>query len=182
MRLHLVRHGRVSVDPTVDPVAWTLDPAGFDDVWALREQMPRDATWLTSPETKAVETAQLLSDGPVGILDDLAELRRPGGWIDDFDVAVEAACARPDAAARPGWESLEECRVRLRHALAPLLEGHAGEEVVLVGHGLAWAVLLADLAGAPPRLEDWRGLAMPDLRVVTPENRSPLPRTGIDDE
>lgn len=167
MRLHLVRHGRVSLDPAVDPVDWTLDPAGFDDVWALRERMPRGATWLTSPETKAVETSQLLSDGPVGILDELAELRRPGGWIDDHDAAVAAAFARPDAAARPGWESLEECRTRLRRALAPVLEGHAGEEVVLVGHGLAWTVLLADLAGSVPRLEDWRALAMPDLRVVT---------------
>lgn len=166
VRLHLVRHGRVLADPAVDATAWTLDPAGFDEVWTLRDRLPAGATWLTSPEPKAVETAQLLSDGEIGILDDLAELRRPGGWLDDYDAAVADAFARPTQPARAGWESVEGCRSRLRQALAPMLAGHAGEDVVLIGHGLAWTVLMADLAGRVPTVEDWRDLALPDLRVV----------------
>jgi broad specificity phosphatase PhoE len=38
--------------------------------------------------------------------------------------------------------------------------------VVLVGHGTAWTMLAAELTGAPPDLEAWAALAMPDVWVL----------------
>ena len=40
---------------------------------------------------------------------------------------------------------------------------HEGQDLVLVGHGTAWTVLVAALTGAEPDLERWAALRMPDL-------------------
>ncbi len=53
--LFLVRHERPVIDPTTPAASWPLDPAGFDDVWALRDRLPQGAVWFTSPEPKALE-------------------------------------------------------------------------------------------------------------------------------
>jgi len=71
-----------------------------------------------SPEPKAQQTAQLLTDGDVGIVDELREHERGPG------------------------------------------------DVVLVGHGTAWTLLVAELTGEPPDLERWRSLGMPDVITV----------------
>jgi hypothetical protein len=47
-----------------------------------------------------------------------------------------------------------------------ILHVHAGEDVVLVGHGTAWTLVVAELTGHRPDLDRWRALAMPDLIVV----------------
>ena len=63
---------------------WELDPAGYDDVWALRDRLPqRGAAWFTSPEPKALATAQLLTDTEVGVVDGLREHGpRRTDWIE----------------------------------------------------------------------------------------------------
>jgi broad specificity phosphatase PhoE len=43
---------------------------------------------------------------------------------------------------------------------------HGDDDVVLVGHGTAWTVLVAELTGRPPDLARWESLAMPDLITV----------------
>ncbi len=47
-----------------------------------------------------------------------------------------------------------------------VLEVHGDEDVVLVGHGTAWTLVVADLTGEPPDLDRWSALAMPDLITV----------------
>lgn len=164
MTLHLVRHGRPVPDWSRPAHTWSLDPAGYDDVWALRERLPRRAAWYSSPETKAVETAQLLTDDRVGELDGLREhVRDSTGRLDDFEATVRRAFAHPAEPAHPGWEPLAACRERVVAAVAPVLAAHAGEDVVLVGHGTAWTLLAAALSGASPDLERWAALAMPDV-------------------
>ena len=68
-------HGRPLASPDAPASARELDPAGFDDVWALREsgRLPTRASWFCSPDPVATATAQLLSENDVGILDDLGE-------------------------------------------------------------------------------------------------------------
>jgi broad specificity phosphatase PhoE len=39
-------------------------------------------------------------------------------------------------------------------------------DVVLVGHGTAWTLLVADLTGRDPDLTRWASLGMPDLIEV----------------
>ncbi|WP_345461158.1 histidine phosphatase family protein [Nocardioides marinquilinus] len=168
MTLHLVRHGRPLVEPGTPAAAWELDPAGFDQVWALRDRLPAGAVWCSSPEPKAQQTAQLLTDGEVGVVEALREHERGSAWVEDFDGAVRRAFAEPDAAAVPGWEPLAACRERVVGAVRALLAEHAGHDLVLVGHGTAWTAAAAALTGDPPDLDRWSRLAMPDVIVVEP--------------
>ncbi len=169
--LHLVRHGRSLVDLSLPAHEWDLDPAGFDDVWALREsgRLPLDAVWFCSPEPKAVQTAQLLTDGDVAVVEGLREHRRDSTqWHDDFPGVVRRAFAEPDLAASPGWEPLARCRERVVTAVRALREEHPDGPLVLVGHGTAWTVLVAALTGSEPDLAAWESLAMPDVLTVEP--------------
>jgi len=172
--LFLVRHGRSLVDRDLAAAEWELDPAGFDDVWALREsgRLPRAAVWFCSPEPKAVGTAQLLTEREVGIVDDLGEHeRRTTDWLGDdraFEAVVRRAFAHPDLSAYPGWEPLTACRDRVVPAVRRILDVHAREDVVLVGHGTAWTLVVAELTASAPDLDRWASLAMPDV-IVVPE-------------
>lgn len=172
MTLFLVRHGRSLPEPSRTPAQWELDPAGFDDVWALREsgRLPRDAAWFCSPEPKAVATAQLLTEGDAGIVEDLREHERgTTDWMPDHGDVVRRAFAAPHLPAYDGWEPLEACRARVVPAVRRILDVHAGEDVVLVGHGTAWTLVVADLTGAEPDLDRWAAMTMPDVLVVGPD-------------
>jgi broad specificity phosphatase PhoE len=166
MTLHLVRHGRPLVVPGTPAATWDLDPASYDDVWALRDRLPVRAAWFTSPEPKAVQTAQLLTDGDVGVVDELREHERSGEWVDDFAGAVRRAFEHPDRPALDGWEPLDDCRARVVPAVRRILDVHGAEDVVLVGHGTAWTLAAAELVGEPPDLDRWARLRMPDLLTL----------------
>lgn len=168
MTLHLVRHGRPLVDPARPASAWELDPAAYDDVWALRDRLPAGAAWCSSPEPKALATAELLTDGDIGVVDDLREHERGAGWLADFEERVRSAFADPRLPAAPGWEPLDACRERVVPAVRRLLDVHADQDLVLVGHGTAWTVLTASLTGAPPDLARWAASTTPDLWTLDP--------------
>jgi broad specificity phosphatase PhoE len=166
-----VRHGAPAVRPDAPAHDWELDPAGFDDVWALRDsgRLPRGAVWCSSPEPKAVQTAALLTDGEVSVVEGLREHRRDSTtWYDDFPAVVRRAFAEPDRSAAPGWEPLATCRERVVTAVTVLLDAHPDVPLVLVGHGTAWTVLAAELTGTAPDLGRWESLQMPDLVTVEP--------------
>jgi broad specificity phosphatase PhoE len=103
-------------------------------------------------------------------VDELREHERGvTAWFDDeteWHAAVRAAFARPEVAALEGWEPLARTRDRLLPAVRRLLAAHGAEDVVLVGHGTAWTLLVSELSGEPPDLERWARLAMPDVWVV----------------
>ncbi|HEX3221608.1 MAG TPA: histidine phosphatase family protein [Nocardioides sp.] len=146
-----------------------MDPDGYAAIEALRTsgRLPVAATWFSSPERKARETAARLTDEPVAVVDDLAEQRREARWFataEELRDVVRAAFARPDVAAVPEWP-LSVTRERVVAAVHRLRAAHPGD-LVLVGHGTAWTVLAAALTGAPPDLDAWARLAMPDLWVV----------------
>jgi broad specificity phosphatase PhoE len=167
LRLFLVRHGRSLPRPGVPPHGWELDPEGYDDICALRSRLPAGAVWFCSPEPKAITTAQLLTHGHVGVVDALREqVRETTDWIDDFQGTVRRAFAEPDLPAYDGWEPLSRCRARVVPVVERILDVHRDEDVVLVGHGTAWIVLIAALTDIPPDLEAWQRLTMPDVIVV----------------
>jgi len=167
--LFLVRHGRPMLDPARPAHEWELDPASYDDVWALRSsgRLPARAAWVSSPEPKAQQTAQLLTDGRVGIVDELREHLRGPGWVDDFEAAVRRAFDQPEIAAVEWWEPLSACRDRVLPVVRRILEVHGDQDVVLVRHGTAWTVVVAELTGQGPDLDAWRALAMPDVIAVS---------------
>jgi broad specificity phosphatase PhoE len=166
--LHLVRHGLPLIVSGTPAAEWDLDPAGFEDVWALRSsgRLPERAAWFCSPEPKAVQTAQLLTDGDVGVLPELREHERTGEWVEDFRGTVRRAFARPDEPALPGWEPLTTCRDRVVPVVRRVLDVHGDQDVVLVGHGTAWTLVAAALTGGDPDLDRWESLAMPDVVAV----------------
>ncbi len=169
--LHLVRHGRPLVRRDRPAATWDLDPVAFDDVWSLREsgRLPGQAVWFSSPEAKAVQTAQLLTECEIGIVDDLREhVRDSSDWISDFDAVVRRAFEHPGRPAYDGWEPLEACQSRVTKAVRGILATHQNEDMVLVGHGTAWTLLASELTSRPPDLDRWAGLQMPDVIVLDP--------------
>lgn len=168
MTLFLVRHGRPLVDPTTPAASWELDPAGFDDVWALRDRVPQAAVWFTAPTPAAVETCQLLTEGEVGIVEGLRGHQRGAAWVADLPEAVRRAFRAPDVPAVEGWEPLSALRERVLGAVGSIREVHGDRDLVLVGHGTAWILVAAALSGVEPDPERWARLGMPDL-ITLPE-------------
>jgi broad specificity phosphatase PhoE len=167
--LYLVRHGRPIIDPAVPASAWVLDPEYEHQMADLagRAPWPDEAVWFTSPEPKAHRTALLLAGREVPVVEDLREHDRTGtGWVPDFAGVVHEAFATPYSEVRAGWEPISRTRSRVVEAARQILAGHRGRDVVLVGHGTAWTLLAAELAGTEPDLERWRTLAMPDVITV----------------
>ena len=131
----------------------------------MLERRAPAATWHSSDEPKAVATAQQLTDASVIIGAELQEARR-SDWFDTqqaFRAAVREAFAAPDRSARPGWEPLARTRRRVGAVVAELLRRGGGEDLVLVGHGTAWTLLVSELTGRPPDLAAWDSLRTPDL-------------------
>jgi len=165
--LWLVRHGRPQVDSAVPAADWPLADPADPAVMALGEAdvLPRHARWVSSPEPKATATATVLRGAPVEVCRDLAEQRRGVTWFDDpayFADAVRRAITRPEQAAVPGWEPAAEARRRVTAAVRRLLAG-TFSDLVLVGHGTAWTLLVAELTEAEPDLTAWEAMAMPAL-------------------
>ena len=112
-------------------------------------------------------TAAALTDRPVTQIDDLREAERPAAWFGDpaeFVVAVRRAMNAPDEPAVPGWEPAAATRRRVARAVRTLLDStQRWTELVLVGHGTAWTLLVAELTARGPDLDAWERMAMPDL-------------------
>ena len=165
--LHLVRHGRPLIEPGKPASSWRLDAAASPDVQGLQVFMRTNAaaaSWHSSDEPKAIATASALTDGEVEVVPMLREAVR-ADWFphqDQFQAAALAAFARPAHAARPGWEPFDQTRARIR-ATADKIVKRSRTDVVLVGHGTAWTLLVSDITGQPPDLESWRRLGQPDL-------------------
>jgi broad specificity phosphatase PhoE len=177
-RLTLIRHARSAADPSVAPARWGLAPEAAAGLTALRSSglLPAAAAWYSSPEPKAVATAAGLTDRPVALVDDLREAERGPTWFDDpaeFVAAVRRSVERPDVAAVPGWEPAAATQARVTAAVRSLLaDSEQPADVVLVGHGTAWTLLVAELTGRAPDLAAWQRMAMPDLAVLD------VPRSG----
>jgi len=147
--------------------------------------VPDGAPTYSSPEPKALATAHVLAHphravDPAGahlcgctavtVVEELAEHRRRPHWFDDpadFRDAVRRAFADPLTSAVPEWEPLAGLGDRLVPAVRRLLDRHPGTDVVLVGHGTAWTLLVSELSGTAPDLEAWAMLRMPDVWTLT---------------
>ncbi len=79
---------------------------------------------------------------------------------------MRAAFDQPDLPAAPGWEPLAALAARLLPAARRILEVHGVDDVVLVGHGTAWTLLVAELTGREPDLPRWRSLTLPAVIAV----------------
>ena len=164
-----MRHGRPLIDRSQPAHLWPLDPSYAGQVRALRPRLPEHACWYSSPEPKALGTAVLLTDDPVEVVEDLREHERhTTDWMEDFETVVRRAFAEPELPAYDGWAPLADTRRRVVTAVAGILDVHPSGDVVLVGHGTAWTLLVAALTRREPDLDAWARLAMPDVVACGP--------------
>ena len=178
-RLWLVRHGPPAIDTSAPASTWPLSAVGVAAVEAARESwsLPVDPPWVSSPEPKAHQTAQVLRGAEVATIDDLREAERPARWNDDAEHSrlVERSMAEPERPVAPEWEPAGRTRERVVSAVRAVLAA-GPTEVVLVGHGTAWTLLVADLTGCPPDLVGWRAMRFPDrcLLVLDPAGHAQI--------
>lgn len=165
--LHLVRHARPVVDDRVPAAQWQLAPDAADEVAALAAAgvLPRSARWFSSPEPAAMQTARLLTTEAVTVYDALGEVARPAGAVDLAD-CVRRGIAAPDRPARPGWETCAAAGQRISRGVRKLLAAYPDEPLVVVGHGIASTLLVAELTGTAPDVAAWAGMTYPDHCVL----------------
>lgn len=188
MHLHLVRHAPPLIDTAVPASRWPLDPDQLATLTPLRASgvLPTlAATWCSSMEPKAVATAELLAAATdVHHLAGLGEAARPACWSErsEFEATVERSFTTPTEPALPEWEALDAVRRRLlrafEDAVLPLAARSGHDDVVLVGHGTAWTVLVSALTAAPPDVDAWRAMTMPDHCQLEIEVGRPTSRAG----
>lgn len=177
MALHLVRHGPPLIQPGRAASTWQLDAsscgAEMQRLRCVLGQRAAAAVWLSSDEPKALATAHLLTPNTVTTWPALREAHR-SDWFathEAFRAAVLDAFDDPTRPGRPGWESLDGTRQRISTAVAELVD-HGGDELVLVGHGTAWTLLIAEITGRRPDLTAWTKLRTPDLCTVQLDTRT----------
>ena len=176
MLLHLVRHGRPFIEPARPASGWRLDDPAAPELRQLRGFLDANvpsATWHSSDEPKALATARALTDREIEVDPELREVIRSDWFPDrrDFAAAVAQGFAAPSRAARPGWESLDQTRERVGRAVARIID-RSTTDVVLVGHGSAWTLVVAEITGRSPDLDAWQRLTMPDLCSLDLSSRS----------
>ena len=151
--LWLVRHAQVELLDGVPAPLWELTAEGRAAAEELAQRLPRFARVVSSPEPKAVGTAEPIAhaSGVELELDErLREVARAIGLVDDYEDRVRRYLG---GEALAGWEPREEARARVVAALDGL-DGCA------VSHGLAISLELGY------SFERWRGLRLPDAVEV----------------
>lgn len=177
--LHLVRHAQSAQDPRLPSWEWPLADGAEVGAQRLRVAgvLPDDARWVSSTETKAVATASLLTAVEVRQDGDLREATRDPAWLppEEFHALVLRSFALPDVSVRAGWEPLAVTEARVVAASRDAIAEADGHDVVLVGHGTAWTMLVSGLTGEPPDVAGWESMQMPDhcalewpSRIVAP--------------
>src|SRR5215470_13642027 len=128
--LHLIRHGKTVKRADRPAEEWPLDPAGLGAMRDLRNGYDWAAIkhWYSSPERKAIATAEFLTSESIVIADGLGEARR-GGWSDDYDGLVERFLASPADCPAPGWERACDALGRFDQALCSIALRHQAADV-----------------------------------------------------
>jgi probable phosphoglycerate mutase len=151
--LWLVRHAPVELDLDRPAHTWELTPDGRADAEELALRLPPVARVLSSPEPKAVATAEPIARA-AGVeleLDErLREVRREAN-LPDYDAHRDAV--RRYLAGEPvaGWEPRDHVLARVREAVAGV------DNAAIVSHGMALSLLLGY------GFEEWNRIALPDV-------------------
>lgn len=155
---YYISHPQVHIDPDKPVPNWSLS-----DVGAARLETVRRRDWvksinffISSDETKALETAQALIDGRKSVSlivrEDAHENDRSAtGFVppDRFEVLANQFFAKPDESVL-GWEKARDAQTRIVAMVDATLREH-GEKGNLgfTGHGGVGTLLLCALQGVP---------------------------------
>ncbi|MDR3373295.1 MAG: phosphoglycerate mutase family protein [Ancalomicrobiaceae bacterium] len=150
-----VTHPQVRIDPSIPVGAWGLSETG-----RMRAEAAATTGWtgnagriLSSAETKAVETAQILARPlwlPVQVRQDLHENDRTStGFLppEEFERVADAFFAQPNDSVR-GWERAIDAQARIVRAFDEELARDSGDrDVIIAGHGAVGTLLMTHLLG-----------------------------------
>lgn len=185
MRLYLIRHAQVQMQPDQDAKRWPLSTAGEQQAEYLATLPMWNAITqiVVSSETKTLLTvAPVIAQRqlPVQIEPRFDELHRPG-WVDDYAMQVQRAFAQPTQAAGE-WEPAAVALARFQAGIADLCQRFPSATVAVVGHGLTFSLYRAHLLGYDHvRFADWQQLGFAAVALVDPitpqllEDFCPLP-------
>jgi broad specificity phosphatase PhoE len=181
MRLVLIRHAPVEIQPEVPAEQWVLSAAGARAATALCGCLALQsvAVIASSPEPKATATAVAIANGkPIVEMDDLTELdRSAAGWLRtraEYICLVGEILQQPQRSVR-GCEPAAHAQQRFVKAVEELHVQFDGVEVAVVSHGIVLSLYMAYIRHLPTSdLTIWKSIGLPDLAIVDPLQRKVL--------
>ena len=143
--VYLVRHAEPNYR-NHDDATRELSPKGLADRGLVTAYLLDKGVQavLSSPYRRAVDTVRPLADAlrlPVEHVSDFRERRVDRVWIENFDTFCRQQWADFDYRLE-GGECLREVQERTAAAFSRVLRDHAGQCVVIGGHGTAFSLLL----------------------------------------
>ncbi len=170
MKLLVVRHAQVVIEPEVAPERWNLSAEGETSARRLAD----DPDWADvgriwySPQPKTAQTARVIAAArglPAEAAPDLAELTMDVGFLGttEFERRVGAYL---EGADDPVFEPYAAAEQRVTRCVRDILLRSAGQDAAIVSHGRILTVLFAALCGERLDREAWRSIRLPDLSVV----------------
>ena len=151
--VRFVRHAQVVLELERPAATWRLSPAGREAAERLAQRLAPVPRVLSSPESKAVATAEPIArlSGVALELDErLREVDRAHNLptADEHRAAVRAYLEGGDV---PGWESGTVARARFADALEGV------DDAAVVTHATVLSLFLGY------DFDEWSGIALPDV-------------------
>lgn len=172
--LILIRHAATQVDTNKPSHTWPLSQEGRTACVSLAEQLRPHAPTriITSTETKAQQTGQLIADIlglPLSQLEGLQEHNRTQiTGLDEatFKAHVTRLLTEPDQLVF-GLETGTQVRYRFTQALETAIHQYPTDTLALVTHGTALTLFLTAHNSLNP-LSFWRNLRLPCFFLLEP--------------
>ncbi|CDN91922.1 MULTISPECIES: histidine phosphatase family protein [Agrobacterium tumefaciens complex] len=150
-----ITHPQVRIDPAVPVPEW-----GLSDIGAERVREASRLPWaqalrriVSSAETKAIETARILSDrsgAAIDIIETMHENDRSAtGFLPppEFEKAADWFFAHPQESFH-GWERAIDAQARIVDAVRAVLDRHDLQQpIAFVGHGGVGTLLKCHIEG-----------------------------------
>ena len=172
-QLVLIKHSAVVVDAALPPKEWRLSAEGrrLCRPLAAALRMHDLSLLVSSDETKAVETADLVSRRlriEARTAPDLDEHRRPFvEHPEEFELRMDQFFAEPSRRVF-GEESAEEAMARFSAAIDAVPTADAGRNTGVVAHGTVIALYAAPMLGIGAAAL-WQRLKSPSFVVIDTE-------------
>jgi 2,3-bisphosphoglycerate-dependent phosphoglycerate mutase len=176
-QLILVRHSVPEIRESLHVREWLLSEEGGPRAEHLAERLiPYHLDLLfTSPEPKAMETAEFLAARlqlPVHVLDDLHEHQRKSVRHlskHEFETAVCSFFETPEALVL-GNETANQAYARFSEAIHSILSENEESKIAVVSHGTVISLFVSRLTGQPG-FGIWSGLGLPCFIVLDMQSK-----------
>jgi broad specificity phosphatase PhoE len=159
-KLFLITHPDVVIDPKQKIDEWVISEKGIKRAKDLMDNplWGEVAVIYSSTEQKAKTIAEMAKHKfslPLFEKEGLVEIDRSStGFMpfDEFMDTVKEFFKKPDQSCK-GWETANAAMSRVSLCIESIMKKHSGENVVLIGHGAAFALLLSDIKGIKPTFD-----------------------------